>query len=256
MTENYHTHTARCHHAVGTEREYIETAIERGIKVLGFSDHSPQFFPGDFYSTYRMYPEETEDYVRTLSSLREEYHRDIDIKIGFEAEYYPEIFDKLLSFLSPYGIDYLILGQHYIDNEYDTNYYCYIPNKDETALETYVNQCLEAIATGKFTYIAHPDLFAFTGDDEIFRQHYKKLCEGAKKFGIPLEINFLGIASNRTYPTEKFFKIAAEVGNDIIFGADAHNPDQVCKPETVEIAKKFAGSLGISPIDTVNLKKI
>ncbi len=256
MTENYHTHTARCRHAWGTEREYIEAAIERGIKVLGFSDHSPQFFPGDFYSNYRMYPEQTDDYIRTLSSLREEYHRDIDIKIGLEAEYYPEIFDKLIRFLAPYELDYLILGQHYIDNEYDTDIYCLIPSRDEAAFERYVDQCIEAMATGKFTYIAHPDLFAFTGDDEIYNRHYKRLCEGAKKLGVPLEINFLGIAANRTYPSEKFFKIAAEVGNDIIFGADAHNPDQVCKPEIVEIARKFAGSLGITPIESLELKKI
>ncbi len=256
MTENYHTHTARCHHAVGTEREYIETAIERGVKVLGFADHSPQFFPGEFYSTFRMRPEDAEDYVRTLSALREEYHRDIDIKIGFEAEYYPELFDKLLRFLAPFELDYLILGQHYIDNEYDTDIYALIPTREEAVLETYVNQCLEAMATGKFTYLAHPDLCAFTGDDEVYNRHYKRLCEGAKKLGIPLEINFLGIATGRTYPSEKFFKIAAEVGNDIIFGADAHKPDHVCKPEIIEIAKGFASTLGLTPIDTPKLKKI
>ena len=38
---NYHTHTTRCKHANGTEREYIEKAIEAGYQVLGFSDHSP-----------------------------------------------------------------------------------------------------------------------------------------------------------------------------------------------------------------------
>ena len=37
MTANYHTHTWRCNHASGTEREYIEKAIESGIRILGFS---------------------------------------------------------------------------------------------------------------------------------------------------------------------------------------------------------------------------
>ena len=41
LTANYHTHTYRCQHAGGTEREYIEKAIEVGIKKLGFSDHVP-----------------------------------------------------------------------------------------------------------------------------------------------------------------------------------------------------------------------
>ena len=29
MNYNYHTHTFRCHHATGTEREYIEEAIKK-----------------------------------------------------------------------------------------------------------------------------------------------------------------------------------------------------------------------------------
>lgn len=41
MIANYHTHTWRCNHAVGTEREYVERAIEGGLKILGFSDHTP-----------------------------------------------------------------------------------------------------------------------------------------------------------------------------------------------------------------------
>ena len=32
LKANYHTHTTRCQHAYNTEREYIETAIEMGIK--------------------------------------------------------------------------------------------------------------------------------------------------------------------------------------------------------------------------------
>ena len=40
MLANYHTHTPRCGHAIGSERQYIERAIEEGFKVLGFSDHT------------------------------------------------------------------------------------------------------------------------------------------------------------------------------------------------------------------------
>lgn len=41
MLANYHTHTFRCRHALGEDREYIEHAIDGGLKVLGFSDHCP-----------------------------------------------------------------------------------------------------------------------------------------------------------------------------------------------------------------------
>ena len=48
MLANFHTHTYRCHHASGTDREYVESAIRAGVKVLGFADHSPYWFPGDY----------------------------------------------------------------------------------------------------------------------------------------------------------------------------------------------------------------
>ena len=34
MLKNYHTHTPRCRHATGTEREYIEAAIAAGIRKM------------------------------------------------------------------------------------------------------------------------------------------------------------------------------------------------------------------------------
>ena len=74
MRSNYHTHTPRCNHAQGREEEYIQRALEGGFEELGFSDHSPYFFdrPG-YYSSFRMRPEQMEDYVSILLRLQEQY---------------------------------------------------------------------------------------------------------------------------------------------------------------------------------------
>ena len=55
---NYHTHTIRCKHAVGTEREYIEAAISERFKILGFSDHTPEWLINEHYmlQTKEQYP--------------------------------------------------------------------------------------------------------------------------------------------------------------------------------------------------------
>ena len=45
MRANYHAHTWRCSHAKGTERDYVEAALDRGLEILGFSDHTPYPFP-------------------------------------------------------------------------------------------------------------------------------------------------------------------------------------------------------------------
>ena len=38
---NYHSHTSRCGHAVGTDEEYVKAAIAAGYQKMGFSDHAP-----------------------------------------------------------------------------------------------------------------------------------------------------------------------------------------------------------------------
>ena len=76
MIANYHTHTWRCRHADGTEREYVETAIEAGLKILGFSDHTPQVYPGGYVCPVKMLPEELGGYVDTVLDLKREYKDD------------------------------------------------------------------------------------------------------------------------------------------------------------------------------------
>ena len=146
MIANYHTHTYRCHHASGNEREYIEKAIAEGLEIMGFSDHVPMPFPDGHQSGFRVRIEELEDYIRTLEALREEYKDRIKIYIGFEAEYYPELFDAMMELIAPYDYDYLILGQHFIDNERSP--YVSAPVTDEAALTRYVDQVLAGLATG------------------------------------------------------------------------------------------------------------
>lgn len=255
MIANYHTHTWRCNHSGGTERDYIETAIKRGVKVLGFSDHCPQLFPtDDYYSSMRMRPELAEEYVKTLSALREEYKKDIEILIGFEAEYYPKLFGRLIDFLKPLNIDYLILGQHFFDNEYDENI-----TQDRTSperLTRFYNQILEGVATGKFSYIAHPDSLQFEGDPALYEFEVRRFCEKVKAEGIPLEINFQGIYRGRSYPSERFFSIAADMGCDFVFGCDAHNPEEIVDSEVYKKALKFVDKLGITVLEKINLKPI
>ena len=117
MISNFHTHTKRCRHAGGEDEEYVKYAIERGLSVLGFSDHSPYFYDGGYISPAKMLPSEAEGYFESLLHLREKYKGTIEIKIGFETEYYPLYFDRLISEYKKYPLDYIILGQHFIGNE-------------------------------------------------------------------------------------------------------------------------------------------
>lgn len=231
MHANYHTHTARCHHAEGQDEEYVLAAIAGGFKTLGFSDHTPYIFPGDYYTHMRMRPQELPEYVNSVLYLRQKYADQIDIKLGLEVEYYPDFFPALLPLLQENGIEYLILGQHWCGNEMGLK-----PNStasdDESRLAGYCDQVIAAMETGLFTYVAHPDVLNYTGDPEIYEKHMRRLCKAAAKLGVPLEINMLGIRTNRHYPNPLFWQIAAEEGCTAVAGTDAHSPDVTVDPES------------------------
>ena len=93
---------------------------------------------------------------------------------------------------------------------------------DESLLSLLVDQTSEGLQTGKFACVAHPDLMNFTGADDVYEKHMRRLCENARAAGVPLEINLLGIRSHRAYPRERFWKLVGEVGNDVVMGGDAH----------------------------------
>lgn len=239
---NYHTHTTRCHHAKGDDREYVEAAIEEGLDTLGFADHSPYFFDGYYYSHFRMRPEHAAEYVASLKKLKKEYRKNIDIKIGFEAEYYPKYFDKFLSFCRDLKIEYLILGQHYTQNETD-GYRVFEPTDDKGILNDYTSQVCEAIETGVFSCVAHPDVLNFVGDKDLYADALSKICRTANKAEIPVEINMIGLGRGRNYPSEELFKAIKKENSLAIIGCDAHSPSEMhcsaLEEKALDTAKKY-----------------
>lgn len=255
MKVNLHTHTWRCNHASGNERQYVENALKVGLEVLGFADHTPYLFPDGYYSNFRMKPEQLTDYVDTVLKLRERYRNRIEIPLGLETEYYPRHFRQLVELLREYPMDYLILGQHFVGNEYDAPYNG-VASEDEDLLRRYVHQSCDAMNTGLFTYFAHPDLIHFRGSTRLFRQHMRNICLEAKSCGVPLEFNLLGLAGGRHYPTRAFWELAAEEGCDVILGRDAHSPEALLDDKTEQKALEFLGNLGITPVERVQLRSI
>ena len=253
MLANYHTHTIRCGHAVGADREYVEHAIEAGLKILGFSDHVPVNFDGGYRSGIRMPSELAPDYFESLLALKDEYHKEIQILIGFEMEYFPEYFDRTIAMISDYPVDYLILGQHYLYNEIGAHRTTQPTDRADYLIQ-YVEQCIEGLSKGCFTYFAHPDTLNFTGDPELYTQQMRKLCEHAKLLNVPLELNLTGMRMPYIYPHEPFFKIAAEVGNPVILGFDAHEPQAITRKDTVREGMKLAKKCGLTVLETAEIR--
>lgn len=255
MIANYHTHTWRCNHATGTEEEYVQSALSRGLQILGFSDHSPYPFPGGYCSSFRMKMEQLDGYIDKVEALRWDYRDKIEIHLGLEAEYYPAYFPELLAVLRDTPMEYLILGQHFVGNELG-EHYSGAPTADPKILEQYCSQTIQAMQTGLFTYFAHPDLIHFEGDRSLYREQLRRICREAKSCGIPLEINLLGLGTGRHYPNRTFLELAAEEGCAVILGCDAHEPEALADTAIEKQALAMAGEYGLKVLDTVSLRSI
>ena len=273
---NYHTHTNLCGHANGTMEEYIDKAIERGIAQLGFADHMPSAFgktdPGAKMSMEQFYTE----YIPQIEALKKKYVGKIDIKAGLECEYYgdeaeqyPQIREYRDS-IEP-KLDYMILGQHFALKRNEDGSLKKPPEmSDKNSIQyplDYAMTVVEAIRSGKFAYVAHPDIFLEARDNvpESEREAYNAnalraahmICEAAKEYDVPLEVNLGAIAAVRAgeksrmkngsyaYPVTEFWKIAQKYGCKCLIGVDAHTPEMLKDKSAEEIAKTMLLEAGI-----------
>ena len=261
MLTNYHTHTTRCGHAEGTEEEYILTALRCGYKVLGFSDHTPWAYamPG-FVSHIRMLPAQLDDYVLTLRSLREKYADRLHLHIGLEAEYFPAYLGWLKEETERLGIEYLILGCHYdTTDEQDAKARRFGGNASPAHGRRYAEQVEQALETGLYRYLAHPDLFLnrMTTFDAEAEKACREVCAAAARLDIPLEYNMAGLTLQRRpdgslgYTRDEFWRIAAEYPVRAIVGCDAHAPSELDVVPLIEEKRAFLQGLGIPVLDTL-----
>ena len=250
---NYHTHTQWCNHGTVSAYEAVREAIESGMKVLGFSEHSP--FPDDRF--HRMKYAELNNYTAYLNELKIRYKNILDIRIGLEIEFFPKDIPYYYKLLNKYGIDYIILGQHYFDFNGKIIKTKLIENTE--MLINYAESISEAMKTGFFSIAAHPD-YCFSCDlpiDKHTDRAIQIILDTAEKYGTILEINANGfrkpefqscIGLRRRYPFFNFWKSAAAHNIRYIVGSDAHHPGCI-NDHAVKEAFAFAKKLEIFPIE-------
>ena len=263
MLANYHTHTYRCNHANGSDEEYVQKAIAENLQILGFSDHSPNAPRKDGYrSYYKMLPEETEEYYSSIRSLRDKYSNDIEIHVGFEAEYFRSTWENEKEFLKKHPPEYLILGQHYVDFEYLNGKHgnhsdrAASPCDDRERIKPFADTVIEAMSTGLFSCVAHPDLLTYTGkDQDYYLSEMARIIEASKKYGVPLEYNLLGQSDSRQYPRLDFWRLAGELGVPAVLGCDAHSPSRVADKNEIAEAKRRLSECNVKILDKIELIK-
>ena len=259
---NYHTHTKRCNHAIGTDEEYINAAIKAGYEGLGFSDHI--MLPGINGSRIRGDFEVKDEYIKTIRELQNKYKEKINIYVGFECEWNKKYEKYYQSLLDNKEVDYLIFGNHGL--YFKNGEHILKVNSHSQYLKRYLKLAISAIRSGLFKIMAHPDLFMSSVPwNEQCEKVSKAICKEAKKYNVALEINCGCLVNEEKremfketryrYPYSEFWKIAKKVGNTIVIGVDAHAPSALTS-EKRNLAYQFAKELHLKVTDKLDISNV
>ncbi len=220
-------------------RDIVLAAIEKGVKTLGFSDHSYT----EFDERYCIQRDTQAEYMKTVNDLKNEFLGKIKILCGTEQDFY--------STAPTRGYDYIIGSVHYILKGGE-----YIP-VDETAdilkqaakdyfsgdimslCEAYFEEVGEVYEKTKCDIVGHFDLITkFNEQEKLFDEtdpRYINACKKAVDRIIKnckvFEINTGAISRGyRTtpYPSDEIRDYIRQKGGKFILSSDSHQKETLC----------------------------
>lgn len=262
MLIDYHTHNERCGHAEGCLREYVEMAIKYGLSEIGLSDHMPVIhIPGErLLPGLAMEINELEGYVKEVLELKQEYKKDIAVKLGLEADYVKGFEEKTEKLLSTYPFDYVIGSVHFL-NEWDISDSRQLEGWKQKSADNvyseYYNAVSEAALTGLFDIVGHFDVIKKFGfrPEKSMETEIERTLRVLKKCDMVMELNVSGLHLDfkETYPAPEIIKKAVDFGISFTVGSDAHKPEHVHR--SIEEGRKRLSELGVKELITFEKRK-
>ena len=258
---NLHTHSNFSDGKANAEDVVIE-AVNQGLKVLGFSDHSPV----PFENTFAIKNENVNNYISTIKSLKEKYQDKIDIYCSMEMDFIPGIIKDFKKTKEELGLDYMIGSVHLVGNNieklwfidgskvetYDEGLNNYFNGDIKKGVKTFFYQYNEMIETEVFDIVGHLDKIKMHNRNRYFLEEDKWYCDLLmetltliKEKSLIVEVNTRGIYKKRSsdfYPSTWILPIMREMNIPVVISSDAHLPNELtlCFKEA-EDALKAAG---------------
>lgn len=190
-----HTHTIASGHAYSTIYEMVHAAKEKGLELLGISEHAPSM-PGTcseiYFSNLRIFPKELEG-IQLLFGV-EANIMDYEGKIDISSETLQKLQYGIASLHTP----------------------CITPGSCKDNTQAY----LRVMENPRIQIIGHPD-------DSRYPIDYKELVKGAKETKTLLEVNNTSLSptSFRANARENYKEMLALCASEnvpIIINSDAH----------------------------------
>lgn len=256
---NLHTHSNFCD-GKNSPEEMICAAIEKNFDILGFSGHCLYPLSSEFYRTpddeWHIRQENLENYVKEINKLKEKYKNQIQILLGFEADYFedPKIGSAIPDFnlYKPLNPDYLIGSVHFVNTEkgfYTVDHTAENVQKnliklygnpqtgkidEKKAVHDYFEAERQMLKKGNFSILGHADLIRkrngilkfFDESENWYKEEVKLTAKEIAAAGVVVEINSGAIARGQMddfYPSEYFLKLLYDLNVPVCVDSDAHN---------------------------------
>ena len=236
---DYHIHTTFCNHAYGEMEEYIERAIEIGLKEIGFSEHMPVMPEPHLCISYDDLPY----YIDRVRQLSDRYSGDITIRLGAEMDMDLDRVDEITNIIENSNFDYVTGSIHYLDGwPFDQVQY---KEKFETEsldeiYERFFETIIKAAKSGLYDIAGHMDNLKRMGYHppenakhfckKRFDQHYyEKIASVLKELDVAFELNTSGYdyPAGEMYPSPSFLRILNDYEVPVTVGSDSHRPEHV-----------------------------
>lgn len=216
-----HTHSLMSGHAYGTIREMAAAAAQRGLALLGVTEHAPGI-PG---TVEPVYFRNLQDAPRMLYGVQMLYGSEVNLL----ADGILSLDQRHLNFL-----DYAIVGIHG-------------PCYENQGLVKNTDNLLRAMENPKVRLVSHPD-------DDHFPLDYVALVQGAKATATALEVNNSSLRKPHLRPGcrenyRKMLPLCMEYGVNILVNTDAHDPDAV---GDFTLARQLLEEIGVDETRILN----
>ncbi len=223
-----HMHTPLCKHAHGEPEEYAETAIQRGLKGIIFTCHSPM--PDGWWHQVRMDISQLDGYLAMVDRTAKAYAGRLDVRVGMEMDFFPG-FEWWVESLNERCEFHHVLGSvHFFGADYKAKFW----KGDLLGFQKqYFSHLAESAETGLFDTLAHPDLVKNhqPGDFEFEKiaEHLGSCLDRIAATGVAMELNTSGRlkAVPQFNPGPEMLLMMQERNIPVVIGSDSHRPHRV-----------------------------
>jgi histidinol-phosphatase (PHP family) len=247
IVSNYHCHS-RFDDGHEELEDYVRAALDKGLRTLGFAGHAPVPFP----CSWTMPPPLLPEYLDTTRRLQRTYEDRIELLVGLEVDYIPEIMSCKSAQIQALNLDFTVGSVHFIGRlaggelwtpdytaeEFEQGVGDSYNGDYRKAVEEYYRRLTDMARTAPPDIIGHFDLVKknnhggkyFSEEAPWYRVAVATALDAVAASPCILEVNTGGIVRNTSralYPSEWILVECFNREIPVMINSDAHRPEQL-----------------------------